>query len=585
MRRFADRLKADCALCALCALCLLTSAAGAQDVLARALDLERQGRLQEAADAFRVILAREPGNPAGLLGAERVYAQLGWRDSILPLVEAALRRDPAGATARGIELRTAQAAGGTSQAAQVLQRWIDAAPRSDTPYREMARLLLAAGRHEDARATIEVARERLLDPNALQPELAQLEVIAGNWPRAATEWRTALLRQPALGAAAAFGLQAAPVVVRERLLRLLTEGDSAAVPRRVAAELLLGWNEPEQAWVMLRSALPRERAGLAAALRSFADRARAQPGEAAQRVAGAALEQLAVATPPLEASQWRVAAARAYAEAGDGAAARRVLRAMADDPVAPANAAASAATTLIELYVREGNPAEAERLLEQGRERLPGSDVRRIALAVARAWIARGGLDRAEAAVRTDSSLAGDEVRGWVALYRGNLAAARELLRSAGVRPAEGAAATERAATLALLQGVGVDSLPALGAALLLAAQGDTAASARALAQLARGPGLPKGWPEVLSWAARYAAAARDGTLAEQLWGDVLERYPTSPQAPAAQLAVARALAARGDAAGAAQRLEALILTYTESALVPEARRELDRVRNLVPRS
>jgi tetratricopeptide (TPR) repeat protein len=582
MRLLADRRNAGGALCALC---LLTSVAGAQDVLARALDLERQGRLQEAATAFRVILQRAPASPAGLLGAERVYALLGWRDSLLPLVETALRLDPADATARSIELRTAQAAGGTIQAARVLQRWIDAAPRSETPYREMVRLLLAAGRYEDARTTLEVARERLGDPTALQPEMAQLEVATGNWPRAATEWRMALLRQPGLGASAAFALQAAPVAVRERLLRVLTEGDSAVGPRRVAAELLVGWNEPERAWAMLRSALPRERSELAAVLRGFVDRARAQPGEAAQRVAGAALEQLAAALPPSEASSWRIEAARAYAEAGDGAAARRVLRVMADDPNAPASVAVSAATTLIGLHVREGNPAEAERLLEQDRGRLPGSEVGRLALAVARAWIARGMLGRAEAAVRAESSLAGDEIRGWVALYRGNLAAARELLRGAGARPAEGAAATERAATLVLLQGVEADSLPALGAALLLAARGDTAAAARALAQLAHGPALPSGRPEVLAWAARYAAAARDGPGAERLWGELLERHAASPQAPAAQLALARALAARGDTAGATQRLEALILTYPESALVPEARRELDRVRNLVPRS
>jgi hypothetical protein len=35
----------------------------------------------------------------------------------------------------------------------------------------------------------------------------------------------------------------------------------------------------------------------------------------------------------------------------------------------------------------------------------------------------------------------------------------------------------------------------------------------------------------------------------------------------------------------AASRLETLILDYPESALVPEARRELDRIRGLVPRS
>jgi TolA-binding protein len=55
--------------------------------------------------------------------------------------------------------------------------------------------------------------------------------------------------------------------------------------------------------------------------------------------------------------------------------------------------------------------------------------------------------------------------------------------------------------------------------------------------------------------------------------------------AAASLLHLARAAAARGRAAAAVRSLERLILDYPESALAPEARRELDRVRGLVPRS
>jgi hypothetical protein len=40
---------------------------------------------------------------------------------------------------------------------------------------------------------------------------------------------------------------------------------------------------------------------------------------------------------------------------------------------------------------------------------------------------------------------------------------------------------------------------------------------------------------------------------------------------------------ARGERVAAERRLEALILRYPSSAMVPEARRELDRARRLVP--
>ncbi|MDO8666667.1 MAG: hypothetical protein Q7J79_08650, partial [Gemmatimonadales bacterium] len=72
---------------------------------------------------------------------------------------------------------------------------------------------------------------------------------------------------------------------------------------------------------------------------------------------------------------------------------------------------------------------------------------------------------------------------------------------------------------------------------------------------------------------------------ARAIWEDLAERHAESSAAPAALLGLARAAAARGDVPGAVARLEALILNYPGSALAPEARRELNRARGLVPRS
>jgi TolA-binding protein len=57
----------------------------------------------------------------------------------------------------------------------------------------------------------------------------------------------------------------------------------------------------------------------------------------------------------------------------------------------------------------------------------------------------------------------------------------------------------------------------------------------------------------------------------------------STPEAPQAELEWARALRRRGDHAGALAHLEHLILTYPQSALVPQARRELDLARAAVP--
>jgi len=60
------------------------------------------------------------------------------------------------------------------------------------------------------------------------------------------------------------------------------------------------------------------------------------------------------------------------------------------------------------------------------------------------------------------------------------------------------------------------------------------------------------------------------------LWQRILDRYGDSADAAPAELALARALLASGDRAGARAHAEHLILTWQSSALVPQARRLLD---------
>ena len=61
---------------------------------------------------------------------------------------------------------------------------------------------------------------------------------------------------------------------------------------------------------------------------------------------------------------------------------------------------------------------------------------------------------------------------------------------------------------------------------------------------------------------------------------------PEAPgTAPAAELALAELLLSSQRPAEAVDQLEHLILTYPESALVPQARRKLDQARGAVPRT
>lgn len=568
---------------------LAPARAPGQEVLIRALDLEQVGAWNEAATLYRQVLAAEPTNAPALLGLERVYGQVGGgrRDSVLAYAERAIAANPAGPIAYAVELRTLRATGADSLAAAAFERWVAAQPASAAPYREWARLSVQAGRLRDARDAVALARERLRDPAALAPEMALVEVAEADWVGAAGEWRAGVMAQPSYAEAASFSLRPAPVAARDGVLRVLSApGAGAVAGRRVAADLLLGWNEPGRAWTMLRDVLPAQDSQRVGALRGFAERARSLDGPGAQLAAAQAYDLLAAVGPREEAQWMRIESARAFAASGDVASARRVLRKLADDPAADEATRAAAGAATVELLVREGNPAEAERMLAVGVAGLPGSEREQLSLQIAGGWLRLGALDRAAGAVERDSSLAGDEVRGWVALYRGDLGAARTLLRNAGAETGDRQKAPARAAAVALLDAVTRDSFPELGAALLLAARGDSLQASRALVAAARQlAGNGEAEPAVLSWAAGVAASARDVAGAEALWREIAERFPSSSVAPAAELALARSLADRGDLQHAAARLQAMILAHPQSALVPEARRELDRVRGLVPRS
>ena len=82
--------------------------------------------------------------------------------------------------------------------------------------------------------------------------------------------------------------------------------------------------------------------------------------------------------------------------------------------------------------------------------------------------------------------------------------------------------------------------------------------------------------PLLLATAARLHMARHDDGRAIPLWRRVVEQYATAPEAPEADLEWGRALKRQTDHAGAVARWQHLILTYPESALVPQARRELE---------
>jgi TolA-binding protein len=79
--------------------------------------------------------------------------------------------------------------------------------------------------------------------------------------------------------------------------------------------------------------------------------------------------------------------------------------------------------------------------------------------------------------------------------------------------------------------------------------------------------------------AARLETGRGADLRARRLWQRLVAEHASAPEAAEAHLEWARGLRRAGDADGARDHLEQLILTYPGSALVPQARRELDALR------
>src|SRR6266581_1335456 len=558
------------------ALCVLLTRPVRAQVIGEAVELERTGRHDRAAVVYLAVLRGEPTNLAALLGLERVLPPLGRLPELLPLVRRGLARGPTNRAFRALEVRTLATLNEPDSAEDAARRWIALAPGDEGPYREWALALADARRFDEARAVL-VAGQRALGGSragALAVELADLAARRGDWEDAARQWGRAATAAPDQLPNAAAQLADVAPGQRDRVTRALVE-DPSPVARRLGAELLLAWGDPARAWAVFEPAVTAAGSPQAAfALRRFAD-----------------------VVPQPVAARARADAAHALLDAGDFAAARPVLERLAADSTAPADAQALANTALVEALIRQDDLDAATARLAAVGDRAPADDRAALGRALVRARIRRGELARADSALVGDSSVDATALRGWVALYRGDLKAGADQFRAAGPYAGERRDAVERTTMLALMQQVRRDRFPELGDALLTLARGDSTRAVQALRLAAvelQTEGRGGGAAELLLLAGRIAARPGAGPeeqrTAATLFAEVVRiggggGEGTGAAAPAAELEWARLLLRQLQALEAVRHLEHLILSYPESAVVPEARRELERAKGAIPES
>jgi len=532
----------------------------------RALDLESAGKYLEAAQLFRAALRASP-TPGALLGLERTYAELGMSDSLLAPLDSLIARRPREPLFRSVQLRTLQILRRDGQLRAAFERWVREAPRDPVPYREYARLLLQVGRSGAADSIVQRGRSALGGARDLEYETAQLRAAQGQWLPSTDAWRRAFADAPHLAGAAAYALAPAPAASRDSIRALLLAAPVDLGARSALAELELAWGRPREAWAALR-VLPSDTVS-ARVWTDFGERALAEERFAVARDALSAAVG-ARRTPPLALS-----AARAALLAGSPADVFH-LAPIGDAEADPARVARDYVPLHVEALAQLGRGAEAEALIGRYDRHLAPGQRMRLARTLATAWVRAGDLPRARAALRAAGEDAdSSEAAGWLALYEGRLAEARALLK--GARDP----GTDLALALGIVARTRGDSAPELGAAFLALARGDSAgASTRFLSAADR---HPEAASVIVLAAARLRAASGDDAGAMTLWQRVVAQHADTPEAAESELEWARTLRRRGDAAGAVAHLEHLILSAPQSALLPQARRELELARGALP--
>ncbi len=547
---------------------IVVCAAGAQaqaPALSRAMDHEAAGRSHEAIASYRAALREGYVLPA-VLGLERSFAQLGWTDSLVPLVDSLVRVMLREVAVRTVQLRVLRALGRDEAAQAAYRDWIRTAPRDPAPYREWARVLLAEGKTAEADAVLNEAALVLGATRALALESAQLRVALGQWGDAAQAWREAIGVQAYLESAAIFSLRATPADQRRAVRTVFLAAPAVPAPRRVLATLELGWGNGREGWAALRE-LPagEETASVWSAFAEEAERAG---------------QWLAARDALLALQRWRpdeqraIRAATLALEGGDAASALSLAE-YAAQHLDDTTAARVAAPVILRAYAALGRGSDAARTLERARASLPVPVADALRRDVAWAWVRAGDVRSARAALGATALSPDDELAGWLALYEGDLAAARTGLRRAD--PTAGDAVT----ALAVLVRTEAPRGEEIGAAFLALARRDTAAAARAFAVAADASAAAA--PVLLLTASRLHQRQGRDREATALWARLLDRHGDAPEAAEAELEWARLLRRQGDRAAAIEHLEHLILTWPQSALVPQARRELALARGTIP--
>lgn len=575
-------------------LALVASLAAAAPVAAQAVEetrmlreaaaRESRGDLDGAARVLQRLLEASPSSSGGLFALDRVLRAKGEVRAILPAVDAFLARDSSASGVRYLKLRVLLELDSLHAVEEEAESWLRAQPGSESAHREVGRIYEQAFGPERAVAVLRRGRATTGREGALALEIGDLLAEAGRVDEAVEEWASAIDadggQAPTISRRVA-ALPGTPGETGRKLVEALRR--SGDVGRRRAAALIALEHGLGDLALSVSREVARDLDGRAR-MGFLADVARRARDAELPDVASWAYGELGQdAQSPAERRQFDQRLVEVSLADGDTATALeaqwRVVESFTPGTVDRRRASAQA------LRLETGS-ATADRLrglLDAFREEFPDApELDEVAAAVAGALRSRGDADAAVAVLEGIQGPRSALQRGYLLLDAGDVAEGRRALMLAlpGLAPGDATGVIQFVSLLGRLSPRSAEVLARAG--VRAHEQGGVEAARMVTDGIAELP--EKEWPALLAEAARMAEQGGAADEAAELRARLLDDYPDAPEATEGALALARYHAGiPGGLDEAIRLLEDLVTRRPNAAVVPDARRELERLRRQGP--
>ena len=547
--------------------------------------LETRGKLAEAEAILVKLLEAQPTSVGGLFALERVLRAEGKVSAVLAPANRFLSLTPDASGVRLMRIKVLTEVDSADAAIRAAEEWVKRSPADPMLYREALPLLQKTYDPKRSLDLVREARRGSGAPIGLALELGDLFMGASEYDAAAVEWARA---------AGTSGERATEIL--KRLGAITDAGERARMATTLMDALVRSPGNVKQKAVAVQVALAFERVDLGlqmakalapeldpTARRAFYENvcAWATDDNAGEVVLWALGEIRAAMGATEDTREIDTRINKAAVAAGDTATALEVGQRLAGRlPKGNADRRRLLAEE-IRMRARRSDMVILGKQWEAFRQEFPQApELDELAALVSTGLQSRGQGDEASNVL---SSVQGPESsleRAYIQLADGNLEIARALLILAvpGLAPSRGAAELQIASLLGRMSPVGQ---LAVAKAAVDAHKGRGREAAIGLEQAV--PDLPESdRPLALGEAARLADDVGADEEAARMRTALVSGYPEALDTPEAALALARwhARSPRG-VATAIDLLEKIILNSPDSAVAPDARRELQRLRTM----